>query len=66
MHFIDENSLMNRYLVECKSVQTLSVDMDMDMDMEQVSLPSPASAPPDQNRETNVGDSRNPNDQLHL
>ena len=62
MHFIDENSLMNRYLVECKSVQTLSVDMNM----EQVSLPSPASAPPNQSRETDVRDSENPDDQLHL
>ena len=62
MHFTDGSSLMNRYLIESQSVQTLS----MDVNSEQVPLPSPASTPSNQGGEVNVKNSRNLDDQLHL
>ena len=62
MFSTDENLFMDRYLIKCQSVQTLSVDMDS----KQVPLPCSASTPSDHSRKADVGDSRNPNDQLHL
>ena len=58
----DESLFMDRYLIKCQSVQTLSVDMDL----KQVPLPCSANAPSDHSRKADVRNSRNPNDQLHL
>ena len=57
-----EIHLMDRYLIECQSVQMLSVDKES----EQVPLPSPASTLSNQSRKMNFGDSGNLDDQLHL
>ena len=62
MFLLIENLSMNRYLIKCQSIQTLS----MDVDSEQVPLLCSASAPSDHSGKADVGDSRNPNDQLHL
>ena len=53
---------MSRYLIKGQRVQTLS----MDVDSEHVLLPSPASTPSNQSKETDVRDSGDPDDQLHL